>query len=274
MTSLGLKPRPAKAGSSPAPAVPTPHFGADFGWTERKHDEQWLRKTGGRRGGDRGGLCGPASSCPWPPPGPRSGQEALRMPVATWETTVSVFPALRPARVEPGPLERSQRPATLGGGGPHTASDGPVRPRLASPLVSRARLRRSRPQTDTSASAGTRPTAPRSADRSSPPARRRSSGIPEPRPACEDCPRATHSAALCPIGMALTAFEVQAPPPARAAAADHGCDAQARHRVAAAAALAYGAHAARPRRRKLLGRPPRALRRTICESPQRRCAVG
>jgi hypothetical protein len=79
---------------------------------------------------------------------PAAPEEALRMPVATRETTVSVFPAPGRPESSPAPLERSQRPATPRRGRPTHRPASPVRPRLASPLASRGPAPPIRPQTD------------------------------------------------------------------------------------------------------------------------------
>jgi hypothetical protein len=80
---------------------------------------------------------------------PAAPEEALRMPVATRETTVSVFPAPGRPESSPAPLERSQPPAApRRGQGPRLHPASPVRPRAASPLVSRVPAPPIRPQTD------------------------------------------------------------------------------------------------------------------------------
>ena len=79
---------------------------------------------------------------------PAAPEEALRMPVATRETTVSVFPAPGRPESSPAPLERSQPPAAPRPSGPRLRPASPVRPRPASPLVSRAPAPPIRPQTD------------------------------------------------------------------------------------------------------------------------------
>ncbi len=79
---------------------------------------------------------------------PAAPEEALRMPVATRETTVSVFPAPGRPESSPAPLERSQPPAAPRPRGPRSQPASPVRPRPASPLVSRPPAPPIRPQTD------------------------------------------------------------------------------------------------------------------------------
>jgi hypothetical protein len=79
---------------------------------------------------------------------PATPEEALRMPVATRETTVSVFPAPGRPESSPAPLERSQRPATPRRRGPTHRPASPVPPRIVSPLVSRSPAPPIRPQTD------------------------------------------------------------------------------------------------------------------------------
>ena len=78
---------------------------------------------------------------------PAAPEEALRMPVATRETTVSVFPAPGRPESSPAPLERSQPPAAPRRG-PRLHPASPVRARPASPLVSRVPAPPIRPQTD------------------------------------------------------------------------------------------------------------------------------
>lgn len=76
-------------------------------------------------------------------------EEALRMPVVTWETTVSVFPA--PGRPESSlaPVERPRPPAAPRPSRPGFRPAIPVvRPTPVSPLASRRRLLPIRPQTD------------------------------------------------------------------------------------------------------------------------------
>ncbi len=80
--------------------------------------------------------------------GPAAPEEALRMPVATRETTVSVFPAPGRPESSPAPLERSQPPATRPPGRPSLRSASPGRPRAPSPLVSPDLVAPIRPQTD------------------------------------------------------------------------------------------------------------------------------
>ena len=79
---------------------------------------------------------------------PATPEEALRMPVATRETTVSVFPAPGRPESSPAPLERSQPPAAPRPRGPGLPPASPMRPRPASPLVSRGPAPPIRPQTD------------------------------------------------------------------------------------------------------------------------------
>ena len=84
---------------------------------------------------------------------PAAPEKALRMPVATRETTVSVFPAPGRPESSPAPLERSQRPATPRSATPRRSRPtlrpaNPARPSLASPLVSRGPAPPIRPQTD------------------------------------------------------------------------------------------------------------------------------
>ena len=79
---------------------------------------------------------------------PAAPEKALRMPVATRETTVSVFPAPGRPESSPAPLERSQPPAARPRSRPALRPASPVRPRLASPLVSRGPAPPIRPQTD------------------------------------------------------------------------------------------------------------------------------
>ena len=79
---------------------------------------------------------------------PAAPEEALRMPVATRETTVSVFPAPGRPESSPAPLERSQRPAAPRRRRPTLRPASPVRPRPASPLASRGPAPPIRPQTD------------------------------------------------------------------------------------------------------------------------------
>ena len=79
---------------------------------------------------------------------PAAPEKALRMPVATRETTVSVFPAPSRPESSPAPLERSQPPAARPRSRPALRPASPVRPRLASPLVSRGPAPPIRPQTD------------------------------------------------------------------------------------------------------------------------------
>ena len=79
---------------------------------------------------------------------PAAPEEALRMPVATRETTVSVFPAPGRPESSPAPLERSQPPAAPRPRGPGLPPASPMRPRPASPLVSRGPAPPIRPQTD------------------------------------------------------------------------------------------------------------------------------
>ena len=78
---------------------------------------------------------------------PAAPEEALRMPVATRETTVSVFPAPGRPESSPAPRERSQPPAAPRRG-PRLHPASPVRARPASPLVSRVPAPPIRPQTD------------------------------------------------------------------------------------------------------------------------------
>jgi hypothetical protein len=78
---------------------------------------------------------------------PAAPEEALRMPVATRETTVSVFPAPGRPDSSPAPLERSQPPAAPRRG-PRLHPASPVRARPAAPLVSRSPAPPIRPQTD------------------------------------------------------------------------------------------------------------------------------
>jgi hypothetical protein len=66
---------------------------------------------------------------------PAAPEEALRMPVATRETTISVFPAPGRPESSPAPLERAQPPAPR-----------PLRPRLPLP-VAQAHTRRPPPDT-------------------------------------------------------------------------------------------------------------------------------
>ena len=70
------------------------------------------------------------------------------MPVATRETSLSVFPAPGRPESSPAPLERSQPPAAPRPRGPGLQPASPVRPRPASPLVSRPPAPPIRPQTD------------------------------------------------------------------------------------------------------------------------------
>ena len=151
-----------------------PHS-SDFGWTERKHEHHRC-ENGGRRGGGlwaRGQLLLPLALRE---PAPLEG--ALRMPVATRETTVSVFPAPGPPRVEPGPCG-----ASSGTGCPASepAPPPPVEPRAAEPclsLVSRRRPPPIRPQRR-AAPRGVRAAAP---GRPQPQAARRRVTVSEPRP--------------------------------------------------------------------------------------------
>ncbi len=57
---------------------------------------------------------------------PAAPEEALRMPVATRETTISVFPAPGRPESSPSPLERAAQPP---------AARRPLRPRLRPPVV-------------------------------------------------------------------------------------------------------------------------------------------
>ena len=134
---------------------------------------------------------------------PAAPEEALRMPVATRETTVSVFPAPgRPDRARP-PCERSQRPAA-----PRRRAQAPIRPVPCGPALPRrsshaARLRRSGRRRTSASSRNSAHSAPTTAApaRSSP-----SSGF-GTSPACEDV-RVPLIRRPGPIGLALTAFEV------------------------------------------------------------------
>jgi hypothetical protein len=85
---------------------------------------------------------------PLAPRGPATPGEALRMPVATRETTVSVFPAPGRPESSPAPLERSQPPATRRPSRRGLLAATPVPRRAASPLVSRPQAPPIRPQTD------------------------------------------------------------------------------------------------------------------------------
>lgn len=80
--------------------------------------------------------------------GPPKPEEAFRMPVATRETTVSVFPAPGRPESSPAPLERSQPPTARRPSGPGLHPATPQPPRAASPLVSRPQAPPIRPQTD------------------------------------------------------------------------------------------------------------------------------
>ena len=75
-------------------------------------------------------------------------EEALRMPVATRETTVSIFPA--PGRPESSlaPVERPRPPAARPPSRPGLRPASPIRPTPPTPLVSRRRPPPIRPQTD------------------------------------------------------------------------------------------------------------------------------
>ena len=165
---------------------------------------------------------------------PAAPEEALRMPVATRETTVSVFPAPGRPESSPAPLERSQPPAARRPESAQCSSRpapcGPALPRRSSHA---ARLRRSvRRRTSVSSrnSAHSAPTTAAPA-RSSP-----SSGF-GTSPACEDV-RVPLIRRPGPIGMALTAFEVwrRLPPEQRRQIMDATRKQAPR---AAAAALAY-----------------------------------
>jgi hypothetical protein len=80
---------------------------------------------------------------------PAAPGEALRMPVATRETTVSVFPAPGRPESSPAPVESPRPSATQRPSRPGLRPAIPAgRPIPASPLGSRRRLLPIRPQTD------------------------------------------------------------------------------------------------------------------------------
>lgn len=96
-------------------------------------------------------TCGLAAGFLVPPAllqAPAAPEEALRMPVATRETNVSVFPAPGRPESSSAPLERSQPPAAPRRTRPTLRPASPVPPRPASPLVSRRPAPPIRPQTD------------------------------------------------------------------------------------------------------------------------------
>ena len=80
--------------------------------------------------------------------GPATPEEALRMPVATRETTVSVFPAPGRPESSPAPLERAQTPAARQPTRPALRPAAPAPTRPASPPVRRVPAPPIRPQTD------------------------------------------------------------------------------------------------------------------------------
>jgi hypothetical protein len=85
---------------------------------------------------------------PLGPEAPGAPEEALRMPVATRETTVSIFPA--PGRPEsaPAPLERLQALVVQEPSRPGLHPPPPAPVPAASPLVTRGPAPPIRPQTD------------------------------------------------------------------------------------------------------------------------------
>lgn len=80
--------------------------------------------------------------------GPAAPEEALRMPAATRETTVSVFPAPGRPESSTAPLERAQAPAPRRPSRPGLRPPDPAPNRPASPLVTRVPVPPIRPQTD------------------------------------------------------------------------------------------------------------------------------
>ena len=98
-----------------------------------------------------GAACGLAASLllPLALREPRPLEEALRMPVVTRETTVSVFPAPGRPESSSAPVERPPPPAARRPSRPRVRPARPiVRPNTVAPLVSRHRLPPVRPQTD------------------------------------------------------------------------------------------------------------------------------
>jgi hypothetical protein len=85
---------------------------------------------------------------PLGPQGPTAPGEALRMPAATWETTISVFPAPGRPESSTAPLERSQPTAARRPSRPDLRPPDPARNRSASPLVTRVQVPPIRLQTD------------------------------------------------------------------------------------------------------------------------------
>jgi hypothetical protein len=79
---------------------------------------------------------------------PAAPDEALRMPVATRETTVSVLPAPGRPESSPAPLERTQRPAVQRPITPRLRPPAPAQTSPASPLVTRRRVPPITAQTD------------------------------------------------------------------------------------------------------------------------------
>jgi len=94
--------------------------------------------------------CGLAASflVPLGPERTDLAAEALRMPVATRETTVSVFPAPGRPESSPGPLERPRPPATGRPLGPSPLRPAPAPATPASQPVRRRPIPPIRPQTD------------------------------------------------------------------------------------------------------------------------------
>lgn len=80
--------------------------------------------------------------------GPDSPGEALRMPAANRETTVSVFPAPGRPESSPAPVERARPRAAQRPIKPHLGPTAPAPTRPASPLVIRRPAPTIRPQTD------------------------------------------------------------------------------------------------------------------------------
>ena len=164
---------------------------------------------------------------------PAAPEEALRMPVATRETTVSVFPAPGRPESSPAPLERSQPPAAPRPSGPGSQPASPCGPALPRRSSHAPRPRRSGRRRTSASSRNSARSAPTTAapGRSSP-----SSGF-GTSPACEDV-RVPLIRRPGPIGMALTAFEVwrRLPPEQRRQIMDATRKQAPR---AAAAAIAY-----------------------------------
>lgn len=79
---------------------------------------------------------------------PAAPREVLRMPAATWETTVSVFPAPGRPESSTAPLERPQPMAARRPSRPGLRPPDPARSHPASPVVPRVLVPPIRPQTD------------------------------------------------------------------------------------------------------------------------------